>query len=401
MSLPSTATLTPLHVIPRRGDLRYTERFSESYLDDLRTQGDPLADRIIAQFAATNSLRNYHDLLGEVRERAKREDGIYAEFLSACNDVPAWADFAAMEAGQRMIGAFPAHMGLALFAGSLVGGAVFRKMTIVTAMTGMLSGDPSRRLNETGAMVLRMAFPNALQPGCSAHELLMRVRLLHSAVRHYLIQSGRFKHPTEVPINQQDLAITLALFGYFNVRSLARMGIRFSEQELASFTLLWRYAGYVLGIREDLLPVSMRDQQEFFFACLKHQALPEKMSPEIKCLLDHMAKSFTKRIPGLPFGTAQKFLHQSCRYLCGNEYVTGMQIEDAGDDYWGIQLLKGLGSAGSLAQRYLPLGSELLYRAGTVIVRGTLAEIKRERDVEGEYRVRTADRAAHGANKAA
>lgn len=374
--------------IPAPHELRYTERFSEAYLEALRSQGDPLSDEVVAELAKTGSVKNFHDLLGEVRTRAAREGGVFQRFLDEVNTVPAWADFDAMRDGQRMIGAFPAHMGIALLSGSLVGGAVFTKMALITAMTGMFGGDASRRLDETGAMVLRMAFPGEQRPGREGHELFVRVRLLHSAIRRFLRDSGRFTHPTEVPINQQDLAITLGLFGYLNLRSLARCGIHFTEQELASYNLLWRYAGHVLGIREELLPRDVHEQKEFFLASLKHQGKPERIAPATKQVLDGVAKNFARRLGFVSYETAQRFLHQTCRYLAGSEYVTGMQIEDVGD-YWGITILKMLGSAASFVYHHVPGGDALMYEHGTFGYRRALERMARQKDAQGAYRVRT------------
>lgn len=379
----------PLSSIPRPEELRYTQRFSEPFLDSLRSQGDPVADEVVAELAKTDSLKNIHDLLGEVRARALTSGGIFRAFLDEADNVPAWADFDAMATGQRMIATFPFHMGIALLSGSLVGGAVFQKMAIITGMTGMFGGAANRRLDETSVMVIGMAFPGTLKPGAHGHELLVRVRLLHAGIRRFLIDSKRFTHPTEVPINQQDLAITLALFGYLNVRSLARCGITFSEAELASYNLLWRYVGHVLGIRQELLPDSITEQQEFFLASLKHQGRPEKISLATKNVLDAVARSFHTRAQFLPYEVIQKFLHQSCRYLSGNEYVTGMQIEDAGE-YWGIKLLKAFGSANAFVYR-LPGGERLLYREGARSYRRFLARIAKRRDQQGTFRVRTVE----------
>ena len=266
-------------------------------------------------------------------------------------------------------------------------------MALITSMTGMLSGDASRRLDETSAMVIGLAFPRAIEPGGPAHELLLRVRLLHSAIRHFLVSTGRFRHPREVPINQQDLAITLALFGYLNVRSLARLGITLTDEDLASYVLLWRYAGYVLGIDEELLPRDIEEQREFFLASLKHQGKPEKMSPATKGVLDSVARSFAGDGPLFP--VVQTFLHQLCRYLSGNDYVTGMQLDDLGDDYLGIRAMRFLGRVQSALYHHVPGGSALLYGIGAFGYRRFLAESKRHRDAKGAYRVRTVDHAAY------
>ena len=62
---------------------------------------------------------------GRVRELADSEpsgqNSVYAEFLRTCNEVPDWADFKAMERGQRLIAVYGPYMGLSLLTGSLVG----------------------------------------------------------------------------------------------------------------------------------------------------------------------------------------------------------------------------------------------------------------------------------------
>lgn len=380
-------SLPPLGEIPELCSLSYSERFSAARLDGLRAQGDPLSDRVVAELAAAGRLDHFHDLLGAVRTRAGEGSAACQELLDAVRVVPPWMDFAAITTGQRMIAAFPAHMGISLFAGSLCGGAVFQKMAIITGMTGMFSGQPRRRLDETVKMVVGMAFSGSLEPGGDGHELLVRVRLLHSALRRFLVDSGRYRHASEVPINQHDLAITLALFGYLNVRSLVRMGVRFDDAELASFNLMWRYAGHVLGIDHALLPRTLDEQRELFYASVKHQGRPEKIPPETKTLIDAVARDATVKTPAI-YPAARRFLRQSCRWLSGNDYVTGMQLTDEGDRDWTILALRATGIASGLLWR-LPGGAALLSAAGRRFYRAWLDQARARRDCAGEYRVRT------------
>ena len=58
--------------IPAPGSLQYTERFSEAFLDSLRSKGDPLADAVIAELAESMPLTDVGDLLAEVRRRVGR-----------------------------------------------------------------------------------------------------------------------------------------------------------------------------------------------------------------------------------------------------------------------------------------------------------------------------------------
>lgn len=379
--------LPPLHVRPPFTELSYFPPYTEEQLEKWRSVGDPLADAIIGDLAAEGPLGNIYDLLGTVRARANAGDARCQELLRHGSSVPNWADFSAMEKGQRLIASYAPWMGMSLFSGSLVGGSMFLKMALTTAMTGMLSGKPAKRLTETTAMVTRMALPGSMEPGGKAHEVMLRVRLLHAGLRRLLVDSGRFRHATEVPINQQDLAITLALFCYVNVRQLMQLGVKLRRDQIDSYVLLWRYAGYVLGIDEELLPKSIEDQQAFYLSSCLHQVRPEKVAPESKILLDAVAKGSKV----IPYPIARTFLHQVTRYLAGDDYITGMKIEPM-DDYWGIRVIRGLGRAASLAHR-VPLGERALYDFFAAMYRRQLEN--NERRKRYGYRVQTDEKAAY------
>ncbi len=390
MSLP-VHQLPPLETIPPFSELDFFEPHSEASLQQWRAVGDPLADAVVRDLASQGPLTNIFDLLGAVRERAEAGDAKCAQLLEHATRVPEWADFDGMVPGQRLIATYGPFVGLSLLSGSLVGGAVFQKMALVTAMTGMLSGSATQRLNETMAMVLRMAFPGQIEPGGKAHETLARVRLLHAGIRRHLLDTGRFRHDTEVPINQQDLAITLALFGYVNVRNLLKLGVRLRRNEIDSFILLWRYAGHVLGIDPALLPETIDKQQAFFLSSCKHQAKPDKLSEQTKCVLDDVAKTLTRRAPPA-YPTIQTFLHQVTRHLSGNDYVTGMNIPDRGE-YWALRACQTLGRGFSFTRHFVPAGEQALYSWGAREFSRVLR--KQERRKSLKYRVRVNERSAY------
>jgi len=171
-------------------------------------------------------------LLPIVREKAHDLQGpsgdVYRQFLASSATPPAWADRAAIERGQYIHCVHLPFMGLSLFSGSLVGGAQFTTAA-VTALAGNITSAPTRRIRETGLLLAALAFPGSLfEAGGEAHDSMLRVRLLHGALRHWLPRSGRLaKHREmvrshiyvegEVPLNQQDLAITLGIFCYINL----------------------------------------------------------------------------------------------------------------------------------------------------------------------------------------
>merc|ERR1712079_454568 len=137
---------------------------------------------------------------------------------------------------------------------------------------------------------------------------------------------------------------------------------------------MWRYAGYVLGIFDELLQKSIEDQEEFMLCSMLHQGSPSDIpGAPTKKFIDAFVSQFHKQSKGkLPFDKLQTFLYQMTRYLNGNDYTTGMEIEDLGNWHWSVCLIRTLGFAfGSVVPR-LPFGEEALFRFHTSRVRKEL-----------------------------
>jgi len=232
-----------------------------------------------------------------------------------------------------------------------------------------------------------IAIPGSLvDAGKEAHDSLTRVRLLHAALRNWLPRSGRLKpHRSmvpenvyvegEVPINQQDLAITLGVFCYINLRSLRRMGVVLSDYDVQCYVHMWRYAGHVLGICNELLPKTIEDQEEFMLCSMIHQGSPDTIPGHgTKKFIDAFVEQANKQSKGIiPFQQLQTFLYQMTRYLNGVDYTTGMQIENLGNWHWSVCLIRSLGFAFGTVLPRMPLGEEALFRWNTRMVRKELA----------------------------
>lgn len=173
----------------------------------------------------------------------------------------------------------------------------------------------------------------------------------------------------------QDLAITLAVFCYINLRSLRRMGVVLSEYDISCYVHMWRYAGYVLGICDELLPTTIEDQEEFMLCSMLHQGSPDTIpGKDTKKFIDAFVAQFSKGSKGLvPFNQMQTFLYQMTVYLNGRDYTTGMQIDDLGNWHWSVCLIRTLGFMFGTVMPRLPLGEELLFRLNSGMVKKELA----------------------------
>eukprot|EP00756_Hemistasia_phaeocysticola_P018309 Hpha_TRINITY_DN15585_c1_g11::TRINITY_DN15585_c1_g11_i1::g.103896::m.103896 len=361
--------------IPGRDEVGYTAKYSEAQLTEWRKHGDVFADRVVAHLHKTKGLTNIFDLLSTVQKHAEDtadpSSQIYRDFLSHTEAVPPWVDWNEIEQGQRVFARYTSFMYISLLAGSLVGGANFTEAARVTVSAGNIASNPVRRINETGALISQLALVGTLRSRGEAHTALRRIRLLHAGLRHFLVSTGRYTRTDEVPINQHDLAVTLAVFAYQNLRSLERMNVHLSEADKQAYMALWRYAGFVLGIEEELLPESALDQEAFFFASLKHQGHPE-LIPEkaTKDFLDAFAKQFSAGTRGImPMSIPQSFLYQWTVYLNGADWCEGMKIKDGGSWHWTILLTRAMGLLFGTVVPSLPFGSTALERINLVGIR--------------------------------
>lgn len=363
--------------IPPRDSLTFTATWPRERLQQLRKRGDPIADAVVAHLHATEGLPDIHDLLGITRTRAALPGAppIYAQFLEHVHSLPSWYDPVLVEEGSQVLAAYMLPMYPSLLAGSLVGGAMFRKQATVVYLAGSLGANPSRRVGETGVMIARLALGReAVEPGGEAHEILARVRLLHAGLRHWLPASGRYTRTDEVPVNQHDLGITLALFGYVNLRSLRLLGVQLSRREQRAFMALWRYAGYVLGISEELLFAQFAEQEEFFLCSCIDEAYPTwSLMKQATLVLDAKARDFNEGTWGLiPVQLARTLLYQLTSYLMGSDYIVGMEIPDLGRNHWSVWLAWLFGRSTSLVSHCVPLGHWSLRQANMLLLRWVL-----------------------------
>jgi hypothetical protein len=82
----------------------------------------------------------------------------------------------------------------------------------------------------------------------------VRVRLIHAQVRKLFWQSGQWREEAwGAPINQCHMAGTNLLFSVGVLDGLSRIGYRFTSAEREALIHLWRYAGSLLGVENELL----------------------------------------------------------------------------------------------------------------------------------------------------
>jgi hypothetical protein len=122
------------------------------------------------------------------------------------------------------------------------------------ALSGHLVHRASQRLKDTTRYVFAISQPDGLSRFSEGFKMTVKVRLIHSQVRRLLRQSGQWREDLwGAPINQCHMAGTNLLFSVGVLDALRRIGYLFKAAEREALIHLWRYAGYLLGVEDELL----------------------------------------------------------------------------------------------------------------------------------------------------
>lgn len=228
---------------------------AEKYADFL-WRSDPLADAVMDEFAR----------MPESEWRALLEVAL----VKGIDAVPQAPD--ALRALFRQLECVPfwvdrerCNLGGATFLRCRLGFAVLAMLSLPIiyswpagnkplALSGQLVHRASQRLKDTTRYVFAVCQPDGLRRFSDGFAMTVRVRLIHSQVRRLLMGSRQWRSDAwGAPINQCHMAGTNLMFSVGVLDGLTRLGYRFKPVEREALIHLWRYAGYLLGVENDLL----------------------------------------------------------------------------------------------------------------------------------------------------
>lgn len=242
--------------------------WTNEQLDNLRLQGDPLADRAVAAIFDRHDIEQSRAVLRALIDHENpRLAGLppeLNEFLDQTSALPEWADAARLTRGQAVFERWGVAISVALFCASLPSAYACANGVRVLAQTARLETDTRRRVLETGQFLIDALGRTGLVPESDGMLAIQRVRLMHAAVRQ-LILAHQADPGTDGgppiwddawghPINQEDLAGTLLSFSYTVVGPLPRLGIELTEVDREDYLYVWRVIGTLLGLEDSAIP---------------------------------------------------------------------------------------------------------------------------------------------------
>ncbi len=257
----------------------------------VREVDDALMDQIGRRFmerdevgaALVHAMRSPTDHVTMAQFRQALDHGIesvdaappaLADFFAHVDTVPGWVDMDLVNAGARAYRRFGRSAADVLLQLSLLGGYRFGGPTDLLVMTGGLSGSTTmRRLGETQKWGIAISEHDAMRRSGEGFRLTVHVRLMHAMVNHRFETDDRWDTGHwGLPINQSDQAATLGLFNGALLLGVRALGVRVTRDDAAAVMHLWRYIGWLMGVDEDWLAITEREQHRLNYHLLLAQA---------------------------------------------------------------------------------------------------------------------------------
>ena len=192
------------------------------------------------------------------------------------------------------------------------------------ALSGQLVHRASQRLKDTTRYVFAVCQPDGLARFSPGFAMTVRVRLIHAQVRRLLLQSGQWRSEAwGAPINQCHMAGTNLMFSVGVLDGLTRIGYRFNRLEREALIHLWRCAGYLLGVENELLVADEFEGHRLLDLIFAFEPHPDDDS---RALVDALMQTSFDYVRGFKPGRSWSvnLCYGISRALMGDEQATAL-----------------------------------------------------------------------------
>lgn len=350
-----------------RNDIRGDER-QVRWFREFAQVTDPLADAVVAMFGRRPDGRALFETalrkgIGALESPPEELEAFFREVESP----PYWVDHDRVERGAKaitrtgLLGLFP------LGDMSLMGGYLASRATKSLVATGEIDGRASRRLIETAAWWIDVTTPGNLRRGRVGYASALRVRLVHAHVRAAMNRRPDWDYEAwDQPVNQVQTVGTLLLFSLVFVFGTQVLGVRYTDRERADILHLWRYAGWLLGVDDELLPADEDDAWRLFWLLAETEFIPDEDSKRLARALVR-----THREAGGPVGKTLARVHSAIsRLVLGKKNADFLELPNDPITQVAVLVAAATNFAAETARRHIP---------GATVVREFLGDLERRR----------------------
>ncbi|MFO0598861.1 MAG: oxygenase MpaB family protein [Myxococcaceae bacterium] len=276
-------------------------KWNDALLDACRMEADPVADGVIASLFADGKVDRFNTLMSNIwRTDQAIPPALPPEVEAYFKDIafPAWADQAQIRIAEKLFTRTGWQVAMGLFCSSLPQAYAAAKGAHVITQTQGMTGHQKQRIFETGQFLFDVMDEGALAPGGRGVFTAKKVRLMHAAVRHLILERKDPKWDLAFfgkPINQEDLAGTLMTFSVVTLEGLRLLGVPYSAEEGAAWLHAWKVVGHFMGLKPELLPADLIDGSELMEAIRDRQW---RTSEDGKILTRSLVEMMQSYFPG-------------------------------------------------------------------------------------------------------
>jgi len=312
----------------RRSDPRF------AHLRRALHEGDPLADAVADLLHDTPSARALLEVAIERGEGAVPDaPAPIRALVHAVDRDPPWLDREALRVATETMLRMGTSGSYALAGASLMSGYLSSGGVKPLVATGALTRLARRRIAETNKFIRDIMTSGDCARFSDGVKTTLRVRVMHAVIRRRLAGAPTWQTGAwGAPINQHDMAGTNLQFSVVYLAGLTGLGFVVTRREREAVMHLWRYFGWLIGVREELLPATLAEGLELLWALLLTEEAPDTDSRDLAtALIEALAD-------GLPSRVGQRMGALEGRFLAGySRYILGRAAADAlglPDDPW-------------------------------------------------------------------
>lgn len=318
------------------------ERWTDSFLDEMRHVGDPPADTVIEALFAEGQVHSVNELMKLLIRNDMPPPASLPlsarRYFEETDDLPDWADKALIREAEDLFGRYGVQVVLILNCYSLPLTYAMKGVRVLYD-TARLYTDPKRRVVETAQMIIDVMRPGGLEAKGSGVRSAQKVRLMHAAVRHLLL-AREWDTTLGLPINQEDMVGTLLSFSAIVIDGLRKLGVDLTERETAAFLHAWNVVGHIMGVRTDLLPANLAEADELVTDIIRRQFHP---SMESRAMVEALVDLMEYSLPGNLFDGISVSL---IRFFIGDYRADSLGLEQKD---WTERLIRPMRFFGALA----------------------------------------------------
>jgi hypothetical protein len=270
--------------------------YSNELLDLKRTLGDQPADDFIREVFSDDSKKlQLQQWLGGTADQQHLTSlkALYpnVEFIAQASTLPSWADPKLMKAGAAFFARHAEMIMSLLGLLSLPYCYTAANGAMVLYLSELIRKQTTKRLYDTAIFVWEVMAPDAFGSQGNAFQQILKVRILHAAVRYYTLKSGKWDESWGLPINQEDMAGTNLSFSLIVMHGLRLLGFSVSQKEQEAFMHVWAVIGHLSGLHADLIPENTKMAQLLDLSIKQRQFHTSVHGQELtKSLTDHILK---------------------------------------------------------------------------------------------------------------